>query len=210
MNKPEQFTIGEKIVCKNYFKSDKITYNKNIEYQIISIIKGVYTIENVSNGEEYQLKTDVIHNNFISALANTCHAFQGSSTDDKITIFDYTCEFITQEWLYVAITRTTDFNNVYYYTGPSLFQFRLENFAQNKIMGYKEQDMKANRPITNDDYLNIEWFKKNLKSNCYICGETMTMKTFTADRLNNNLPHTNDNCMACCLSCNVKKITVGF
>jgi hypothetical protein len=199
---PEQFQVGENITCKKYLKLKEGTLNQNIEFKIISILKNIYKIENITTLDIFDLKIDTIHEYFISSYASTCHSYQGSSTDEKITIFDYSSQFITAEWLYVACTRCTDFNNVYYYNGPSLWNFKIEEFARKKINNYKQQDIKAGREITTD-YINIEWFKKFLKSPCHICGETIAQKDFTADRINNDICHTIDNCKACCLKCNV-------
>ena len=93
---------------------------------------------------------------------------------------------------------------MYYYNGPNLFTVNVCEFAKRKIIGYKEQDAKASRPIAND-YLNVDWFFDCLKSVCYICNEKMSLKTMTADRLNNDLAHTVDNCKPCCLICNCTK-----
>ena len=199
-----EYEIDEHILCKHYVKDKKNVFNQNFEYVIHCVFKNEYEIKNVATNEIFTISKQLVANNFISAFASTCHSFQGSSVDENITIFDYKCNFINPEWLYVAITRSTDLNKVYYYNGPNLFSVNVCEFAKRKITGYKEQDAKASRPIAND-YLNVDWFFDCLKSVCYICNEKMSLKTITADRLNNDLAHTVDNCKPCCLICNCTK-----
>ncbi len=43
------------------------------------------------------------------------HSQQGASIDSTITFFDYKHFFITAEWLWVASTRATELDNVYFY-----------------------------------------------------------------------------------------------
>eukprot|EP00760_Papus_ankaliazontas_P014414 PhM_4_TR16079/c7_g4_i6/m.94297 len=199
------YAVDENICCDNYYKTKNVTYNTNVEFEILSHSKGLYTIQNVATDDTFEIKTKELHDNFRSAYGSTCHSFQGSSTDDVVTIFDYNCKWITREWLYVAITRATNFDNVYYYVGKQLFDFQVEELAQRKIRGYIEQDLAADRNCEGG-YLDLAWFKRAVQAPCYLCGETMKLKDFTADRLNDDLAHFADNCMPCCLNCNRKKI----
>ena len=86
---------------------------------------------------------------------------QGQSIKKPITIFDYDYERVTNEWLYVAISRCTDLNNV---TFSDYLQINkndkvyLDNFFSNRIDGYKKQDTLANRPLNKNNYINVTWF----------------------------------------------------
>ena len=57
----------------------------------------------------------IIKNNFIYNYCMTYHSLQGSSVNESITIFDYKFKNVNRNWLYVAVTRATDLNNVYFY-----------------------------------------------------------------------------------------------
>lgn len=85
-----------------------------------------------------------------------------------------------------------------------------------KIASYKAQDI--NRKKYKDDNINqIETIEKLVisKLKCYYC--KCRMKIFynkvreptqwTLDRIDNRLPHQNDNVIICCLDCNLKRRT---
>lgn len=53
--------------------------------------------------------------------------------------------------------------------------------------------------------LTADWIEKNIiNSKCVYCGETDWMK-LGCDRIDNNLPHTPDNCVCSCWECNNKR-----
>ena len=45
----------------------------------------------------------------------TCHSAQGTSIKCKITIFDYKYKYVSRKWIWTAITRATNLDNVYFY-----------------------------------------------------------------------------------------------
>lgn len=71
-------------------------------------------------------------------------------------------------------------------------------FALNKISTYRQQDIIKNRgecTLTVDEFISI------IDKGCYWCGETDWHK-LGADRINITKPHTKDNCVCSCHSCN--------
>ena len=44
----------------------------------------------------------------------TCHSRQGSTIKEPITIHQWDFKYVSRKWLYKAITRTTELNNVYF------------------------------------------------------------------------------------------------
>ena len=60
-----------------------------------------------------------IEANFIHGYCRTCHSFQGSTIDDRITIFDWNFCFVDRNWVYTAVGRATYLNNVYFYNGKN-------------------------------------------------------------------------------------------
>lgn len=85
----------------------------------------------------------------------------------------------------------------------------------NKINSYKQQDIKKN--IYNSDLLikYREVIKKlfDSKLKCDYCCENVKIiyrisrdnKQWTLDRINNDLCHSNENTIICCLQCNLKR-----
>ena len=83
-----------------------------------------------------------------------------------------------------------------------------------KINSYLNQDKKRKRPIDNiisfDDTVE-KLLESNLK--CYYCKSNVLLlykmirdkMQWTLDRLNNDISHTKDNVVVCCLGCNIKR-----
>jgi hypothetical protein len=98
-------------------------------------------------------------------------------------------------------------------------QFEERNFILSelkaKINSYKQQDIKKN--IYNSDLLikYREVIKKLFysKLKCEYCSENVKIlyrisrdnKQWTLDRINNDLCHSNENTIICCLQCNLKR-----
>lgn len=88
-------------------------------------------------------------------------------------------------------------------------QYRISNKLKrqnNRLIGlisnYRLFDKKHFN--TNEKTITIEQLNTLIKNGCYWCGE----KDFTklgADRLDNNKPHTLENCVCGCLNCNRKR-----
>lgn len=96
----------------------------------------------------------------------------------------------------------------------SEFKF-IKKELENKIRGYKNQDIKKsiydeNKLITYNDLLEKLVISK-LK--CYYCNDAVKLiykicrdpNQWTLDRLNNDLCHSKENTIICCLKCNLKR-----
>jgi hypothetical protein len=83
-----------------------------------------------------------------------------------------------------------------------------------KIEEYKKQDLKTEREINDDEYINIEWFKNQMKTQkmkCYICNNVMSLiskynSMITVDRINSNIFHSKENSKLACKLCNSSKL----
>ena len=76
-----------------------------------------------------------------------------------------------------------------------------EGRAYTQIKDYKREDKKYNRGGID---LTVPWFIRNIYTKCIYCGET-DWKKLGCDRIDNNLPHTMENVVPCCLDCNNKR-----
>lgn len=84
-----------------------------------------------------------------------------------------------------------------------------------KISGYKQQDIKKNKFIS-DSFINQEELIEKLvisKLKCYYCKEKVLliyeflreMRQWTLDRLDNRFQHSSENCVISCLQCNLQR-----
>jgi len=84
----------------------------------------------------------------------------------------------------------------------------INNYFNNKIDGYKKQDLKCNRDI-NHNYVNVEWLRSCLGKSCN-CGLVFEIinnnnnitSNITANRLDNDLSHSIYNIIPMCITCN--------
>lgn len=95
---------------------------------------------------------------------------------------------------------------------------KIKRSIEIKINNYKQQDIKKNRDISNIISYEDSILKLLLsKLICYYCSEYMTLtyenvrqpEQWTFDRIDNNISHTNDNIVVCCLKCNMKRKTLN-
>jgi ATP-dependent exoDNAse (exonuclease V) alpha subunit len=114
-NKEADYEVGEMLICREYCKTKEYHFSVNFEYVIVGVKPNHIIIKCVSSNEEFVVPIKIINSNFIFSYCGTCHSQQGSSIDSTITIFDYKSFFVTAEWLWVAITRATELDNVYFY-----------------------------------------------------------------------------------------------
>ena len=152
---------------------------------------------------------------------NTCDSVQRLSIDNKITIFDCNTPYVDGYFIWTALTRSTNLNNVQIYEHSkeevmSLKRSWVRLYFNQKIQGYKQQDKKNGRQHNSDDYIDPEWFKLQYRTNkkCPLCNvsfevsileDNKVTSNITADRMDNNKPHIKSNCKLTCVSCNVAK-----
>ena len=109
--------------------------------------------------------------------------------------------------------RSLDDVSVYVHTDEELRKMKYgsrANYFEDKIKGYKCQDDAKKRTIEN--FIDVGWFFAQMKAHkkCERCGDAFYITNFdgktnrnvTADRLNNNLCHSVENCRLLCLKCN--------
>lgn len=72
--------------------------------------------------------------------------------------------------------------------------------ASKMISSYKVKDFKNNTEICD---FSIDWFIENIMLKpCVYCGDT---KRIGADRIDNTKGHTKENCVPCCIECNIAR-----
>jgi hypothetical protein len=205
LGKKKDYEVNEKLVCKKFFKivrkddddkSKSININKNFEYIIVGITDKAMTLKDETTSETITLNLKQIENNFIHSYCNTCHSLQGSSIKKPITIHEWDFKHVSRKWLYTAITRATDLNNVYFMMGnkhqpvetktevdadEKFRQKRITSYFQNKVSRYAHQDLEAGRLKQKstetglsfdfkEEFVNVQWLKNCINTCCGGCG----------------------------------------
>jgi ATP-dependent exoDNAse (exonuclease V) alpha subunit len=214
LNKTTDYEVGEKLTCKKRFQMKGIVFNVNYKYEIVNRRDKSLEIMDINTKETFNILIELIKENFIYSYCGTCHALQGSKKENPMTIFEWDFKHVTRNWIYTAITRATDLNNVYFYNG-NLFQIKnhdnlIEKHFENKVKGYIKQDTKANRQIE-DTYVNGEWLQSCIGQKCGRCQTGLYCEVdngkiecnITAQRVDNSLCHNISNIIPYCEYCNV-------
>ena len=112
--KRDGFYEGMEAVCKSHLKTKNIRLFVNYHYTIKSIKKNEIIHEQLDD-KDISLTYKVFNEHFKMPYANTCDSVQGLSIDNKITIFDCNTPYVDRYFIWTALTRSTDLNNVQIY-----------------------------------------------------------------------------------------------
>jgi len=216
------------VLCKEHYKKGGITLRKNYEY-IITEIKAnkknpTFTVFEEEENSIFTFDLKMLPKYFGLPYANTCHAVQGLSIDEPMTIFDANTPYASREFVWTAITRATKLSNVTFYLHSEEEVSRLtgtkkKQYFEYKVQNYKSQDARSNRTYNIKEYITGEWIMKQAEQICHnrcpTCSapfeieilepEYSLKSNITVDRINNTLAHIKSNCAISCLRCNVTK-----
>jgi hypothetical protein len=203
LHKMGEYSIGEVLVCRIYFKIRKQVFNVNYEYKITALESDAITLNNT-----LLVPIDTVRKNFIHAYCRTCHSFQGTSLDERLTIFDWKFSHVNRKWLYTAVTRATELKNVLFYDydeNAEREEAMLQYFTR-KVDRYKQQDKKAKREVNDGCFVTVAWLLGCLGKCCSGCGDALVYEkgksNLTANRIDNSVGHEIDNVVPMCCWCN--------
>ena len=105
-------------------------------------------------------------------------------------------------------------NQMYFEALDESINSILKKEIEKKIQSYKNQDMKKNK--FNNDNITLEQVIEKLiasKLRCYYCkkptyilyNKVRDMEQWSLDRIDNDLAHTDNNVVICCLKCNLQR-----
>lgn len=85
----------------------------------------------------------------------------------------------------------------------------VEAYFDDKVVNYKEQDIRAGRDTTGD-YVDRGFLMNMMNTHCENCSEVLTVEleagrvvsNLTCQRTNNDIGHFKDNCVPMCVQCN--------
>lgn len=214
---------GLELVCKERYTAKNVKLYVNYIYKIKSINDKVFSIIDEDTGDSFTLDI-ILMKHFSLPYANTCHSVQGLSIDGKITIFDVNTPYVDKYYIWTAITRARDLNNITIFLHSEeevkkLCLSRIMQYFDQKVKSYKAQDKTANREWQNDDeYIDAKWIgeqKNKLSKQCCsvcFCNYEITLdennivrSNITVDRIDSAIAHKKSNCSLLCKTCNVTK-----
>jgi hypothetical protein len=219
---------GMTIVCRRSFVCEQGKCFTNFQYKVLHLDeKYVYFHDETDTDEPGLFKIDKtkIHKHFDYNFAGTCHSYQGLSLEplpdnQKTTILHANHAFVSRNWIYVAITRARNLDDLQFvlldeHEIKESENLREYQYFQQKVNRYKEQDRAMNRKIPEDaEYVDAQWFqeiinKKGVACKCGIIFDIWTNEdngmmttNLTANRIDNAFPHLKCNIQAMCLDCN--------
>ena len=165
--------------------------------------------------DRYDIKADkLVKENLTLPYCRTGHVVQGRSVSGNVVVFDTKLKWlVNRNWLYVVLTRARDLANVFYV--DNAVEGMCPKQIENKIWGYKTQDIKAGRFWKREKELTAEYILDMSRKQghvCFLCGGVMNFvnklddpNNWSVDRLNDSYPHIKGNCKLSHVSCNVGK-----
>ena len=118
LGKKDKYEVGEMLICRLYRNEDKEgKFNVNIRWLITKVEGNMITIQDIKDEEDVRtVSENIIDKHFRYAYCATCHSRQGQSISGNITIHEWQKSYlVSREWIWTAITRVRDFNNVYFF-----------------------------------------------------------------------------------------------
>ena len=209
MGLPDELQIGEIITCRSHLYVKKYRYRVNYDYEIIEIKNNNITVKSLGENIVSEISASNLKTHFISSFASTCHSYQGRSESDAITIFGWKAFYVDANWIWTAITRARNLDNVYFYDDKDcdseIAKQTLFKYAQKKIQGYKTQDKQAGREFDTSNYVTPQNIINCIGKSCE-CDAVFwfngTNSNITMDRIDEELPHSASNCRPLCDYCN--------
>lgn len=213
----KEFSLGLEDKSKSKSKSKKtIRFNTNNIYKIISKHENYAEIQHV-NDESKKCNLPIKElSNFYLNYAGTCHSYQGDTINGITTIFDINTPYVSREWVYTALTRITDFNNmrIFWHSDESILSLensKVQQYIKFKIANYSRIDKER---FTDNIFETISYKQTeellNKYPSCVSCDSKFYFilhngdinSNFTLDRIDNTHAHTVNNVRCLCTKCN--------
>jgi hypothetical protein len=206
LNKPNdgKYIKGEELVgVKSYACKGGKRISSSDSYIVEKVDKEEVTLMG-SDGVERVLSISQAMNVLRRAFSRTCHSTQGMSLGDKIYIHDIGTAMADHCWVRTAITRCSTLNIVI--VKGSQMKIPKRTDIEAKIRGHKAADIEKDRKYEEDQYVTVEWFNERMKKQrfqCSFCHKPLDTE-YSIDRINNDKPHTKQNCVISCPKCQCK------
>ena len=206
-----KISIGEFIICKNRVDIKNFTYLINYEYIIEKIDEINITIKEPLSNEIGEITTEDFVKYFRRSFGLTVHSIQGLTFNEPITICDLGYTYIRNNpnWLWVAITRNRNLDDIYISYNSSKQKLKNIDF---KLHGHILADKEKGFIWDKDEYVDESWVIHTLHQQMGVCRvcliplklnyEERDLSQYSINRIENSLPHIKTNCELVCYSCN--------
>ena len=110
LGKKDKYEVGDTLICRVNKNMGNQRFNLNYRYRIIRMILSILSLENVKSKEKFTIVIYILDKHFRYDYCTTCHSAQGASIDGQIIIHEWEKKYlVTREWIWCALTRSTDF-----------------------------------------------------------------------------------------------------
>lgn len=219
------YWVGLELTCKQHYKEKGRKLFKNTTYNIMAINDKQFTIKAVVENTTFTFPISKL-SYFSLPYANTCHSVQGISIDDKMTIFDVNTPYVDRYFVWTALTRARDLENVKIFQHSKeetqeLHRRKVLQYLTKKVEDYKKQDKVAKREFVKEDYIDADWINdeyfKLKQAGCTCCSCCKTpyyifpdpngevISNLTVDRIDSSKSHIKSNSRLLCIDCNRTK-----
>lgn len=197
------YYVGMTLLCRENIRVAKRRTMRNFRYTVEKV-GDVFTLKD-HESQLWEIDFATIKKSFRFNYALTGHAIQGITLENAMTIFDYDFKHVEKEWLWTAISRVRDLDEVYFFDGElveTMKDCRLRNLIQQRIQGHMYADKQAGRDIS-EDYIDLEYVESMISKMglCPGCGSCLADE-WSIDRIENTLAHVKGNVRMVCLGCN--------
>ena len=207
----------------HFVKRMKIGINHT--YKILAINDKYIVIGHMRKKEMITIQFDKLKF-FLLPYAHTLFSVQGLSKSGKMTIFNADINHISRRFVWTSLTRARKLDDIIIKVTSKkeldiLNISLMKRYLKEKVSNYMSQDKINNFEIDKNNYIDVNWFMKKLPNlftksslgNCSSCGipyelyikNSKVYSNITADRINNNIGHSIDNCTLLCKDCNCAK-----
>lgn len=203
----EDYYVGMKLLSRATLRVGGVRLANGERYNVESVGE-VFQLRD-SLQEVFQVPVALIKKHFRYNHAYTGYSLQGFTIDSEwkdggaITIFDYNHYHTNKEWLWTAVSRLRNLDDVYFFDGE-LVGLLSDCEVKRKIVArldlHRRADIAAGRSL--DGFIDVAYVQGLLEkiSRC-ACGADL-LDEWSIDRINNDLAHVVGNVRLGCLSCN--------
>jgi hypothetical protein len=174
--------------------------NSNATYSVLAV--GSTHVKLIGNdGGEREITNEAAAKKLARPYVNTCHAYQGTSLGPTVYIHDWQSPMATHRWVRTAVSRATSMNIVLVDSVKTVLAVS-DDLVAGRIAGHAAADAAKGMAYEDKDYVNPEWVHAQFRKQGWGCGECGgSLEDWSVDRINNALPHAQNNCQIVCRPC---------
>ena len=147
------------LICRLHRNEEEGKFNVNVRWFITKVEGNMLQIQDIKDKDNVRTISEFFldeHSRY--AYCSTCHSLQRTSSRN-ITIHEWQISYLASRgWLWFAITRGRDFNNVFFCKNDKADEETQTNvvigYFNNKVEGWKKQDKVAGREIDEKNFVN--------------------------------------------------------